>query len=353
MIVTVVRGIALLCGLSLRAACGALIGIEDTHDEALGIDGAPNPSGDGGDVDGAEEEFDAGPTQEAEDDATIVDLDGGAPGSEAAADAIAPPTCDLTKPFGAPQPLNVNSAAYETGARFSADELTLWFQRRSSKNALDGDIYVTTRPDKSTAFGTPKKVTELNSATAEGSPSVTGDGLLAYLASFRTGSNGDLYRASRAATANAWGAPVRLASISTTYSDDDPFLLQDGRAVYWDSLRGGNGNIYRASVDTAGNPGTAVTVTGINTTAKESEPAVTLDELTIYFARVDSTTKQIYVAKRATSTASWGAATAVTELNSTADDHPDWVSADGCHIAFTSLRSGGAGLADVYFATKP
>lgn len=59
-------------------------------------------------------------------------------------------------------------------------------------------------------------------------------------------------------------------------------------------------------------------VPGINTSAKESEPAVTLDE-----------------------------------LNSAQDEYPDWVSADGCHILISSQRSGGKGPSDIYFAAKP
>lgn len=336
---------------SLAVACGAIIGIEDTHDETttIGSEGGPGPIIDDASSDAGE---DALETREEEDETTLVDLDGAAPGSDASPDAVAPPACDLTKPFGALQSLNINTSAYETGARFSPDELTLWFQRRSGVNSLDGDIYMTTRPDKQTPFAAPAKITQLSSSSAEGGPTVRGDLLMAYLASFRSGGSGDLFRATRATASATWGAPARMASISTTYADDDPFMLEDGRALYWDSLRGGNGNIYRASLDSAGNPGSAVSVPGINTTAKESEPAVTLDELTIYFARVVGS-KQIHVAKRATAAAPWGTAVPVDELNSAQDEYPDWVSADGCHILISSQRSGGKGLSDVYFAAKP
>jgi len=348
------RGLRYIAPLACLTACAALIGIEQTHEDSTnGGDSGP------GGPDAADEELvgdiDAGETRDAEDESTEQDLDGGAPGSDASPDAIAPPTCNLAMPFGAPKPYTeLNTSAWETGSHLSPDELTVWFQRRSSATSNDGEIYIATRTDKALAFGTPKKVTELNSSVAEGAPSVRGDGLLLFMGSDRSGSDGlDIWKSSRGSTASAWATPVNAGNINTSYGEDDPFLLQDGRALYWDSRRGQAGNIYRASVDSFGNTGSAVTVgTTINTDAKESEPVVTLDELTIYFARTGST-KAIYVAKRTSATGAWGSSSAVSELNSSADENPDWISADGCHITFSSDRSGGKGLYDLYHAEKP
>jgi len=148
-----VRGASLLFLSTTLAACAAVLGIEDTVDEApstadggsgrgagdaaaAGEDGAvdelvPAPKGDGGDDPGSEPEpVDGGP-----------DAEGGVA-----------PDCDLTKPFGAPKMLAVNTTAYETGGRLSSDELTIWFARRSTATSTDGDIWTAKRATKEAAF---------------------------------------------------------------------------------------------------------------------------------------------------------------------------------------------------------
>ena len=264
-------------------------------------------------------------------------------------DGGAPPACALGAAFGAPKSLSINTAAYDNGGRLTADELTIYFQRRSSVTTADGDIYVATRVDKQSAFGAATKVAELNGSGPDGHLTTTASGLWGFLGSLRSGGVSiDLFRAVRADAAAPWGSPSRLDAASSTAADEDPFVLADGRALYFDSHRAGGGDIFRAAIDPAGTVSAAVAVTGVNTSAAESEPVVTLDERTIYFGRNNF----IYVSTRASATAAWGAAVPVTELNSPEPSAPDWISADGCRIMFSSDRPG-VGLRDIYFAEKP
>lgn len=264
-------------------------------------------------------------------------------------DAGASPACDLVKPFSAPSLLSINTADYDNGGRLTADELTIYFQRRSGATAGDGDIYAATRVNKQTAFGPAMKIAELNGSGPDGHLTTTASGLLGFFGSLRSGSVGiDLFRTVRADAAAMWGPPSRLGTPSSPSADEDPFVLADGRALYFDSHRSGGGDIFRAAIDLAGSVSAAVPVSGINTSAAESEPVVTLDERTIYFQRTNS----IYVATRASVLAPWGTAVPVTELNSPEPSAPDWISADGCRIVLSSDRNG-VGLRDIYFAEKP
>jgi len=120
------------------------------------------------------------------------------------------------------------------------------------------------------------------------------------------------------------------------------WVLADGRALYFDSNRDGDLDIYRATVDGAGTALAAATVSGLNTAAEESEPIATLDDKTIYFARKVSGKRKIYVAHRPSATGAWGAAAAVGELNASADESPTWISSDGCRIVISSERPASA-----------
>jgi hypothetical protein len=247
---------------------------------------------------------------------------------------------------------NVSTSEYETAARLSTDEKTIWFLRRATQASLAGEIFVGTRPDTASAFTGITKVTELNGGSADGYLTTTSGDLLGYFVSMRTG-NGDIYRTSRADAGMAWGSLAVVTAVSTTSLEDDAFVLADGRAIYFTSNRaGGSLGIYRAAVDVNGNVSPAAAVSGVNTSADETEAVVTLDELTMYFARF-STNRRIMVAKRAATNAAWGTATAVTELNLSTNDSPSWISPDGCRILVSSNASGGAGQRDIYFAEKP
>jgi Tol biopolymer transport system component len=91
-------------------------------------------------------------------------------------------------------------------------------------------------------------------------------------------------------------------------------------------------------------------------TAGESAVAVRADGLEIYFASARTGTiggDDIWVARRVTTSDPFGALSNATELNSSLNDYPTWVSADGCRILFASSRPGGQGDRDIWFAERP
>src|SRR5262249_2371281 len=88
----------------------------------------------------------------------------------------------------------------------------------------------------------------------------------------------------------------------------------------------------------------------------DTKVAVRADGLELYFASTragGAGAEDIWVARRSSKSAQFGAPTNVAELNTAQLDEPSWVSADGCRILFASLRPGGKGDRDIWMATKP
>lgn len=252
--------------------------------------------------------------------------------------------CDLAKPFGALEPLPFDTSAYETGGRLSADELTFYFSRKGGPGNMQP--YVATRAAKNEAWGAATVIGSVDSSADDGYFTTTKDELVGFFASSRSG-NLQIHKTSRAARSDAWGAIAIVTSLGSTSVEDDPFLVANGRAIYFDSNRSGTWTVYRAAIDAQGKVGApAVVTTGMNA-------VVTGDELTMYFSRADGAQTDVLVSTRAKATDAWGEPALVSELSSTGNDRVTWISEDGCRAIVSSTCAGGAGSSDLYFVSKP
>lgn len=339
-------GVAFVAASAVFAAsCAGLLGIEETKDEP-----GATPNGEGGaEVDG--------PTSSGDRDGEPPGMDGGADAPSGDADldagdsAVPPPDCDLTKPFGAPQALSnaVNTSAYETGGRLSVDELTLYFTRAST-------VYKATRGNKTDPFANVTPMADINGTTADGYLTMPASEVTAFFASNRTGSALlDIWSATRSNKTAAFMNIKREAILASAQDDDDPWVRADARMLYFDSKRSGVTDLYRAPIDATGTIGTPSKVLNVTTDSdSESNPVVTADDLTLYFAFGATTGSQgIRVSKRASTNVEFSGITSVTELNTSSDDRPTWVSPDGCKILISSERPNGQGSSDLYMAVKP
>ena len=128
------------------------------------------------------------------------------------------------------------------GAEFSpsiveTDEGTLLFFSSTGLDGLDQDIYVSVmRADG--AFGPATMVAELSTAANDQMPNVSRDGLEIVYSSDRTGGAGamDVYTSSRSSTADAWSAPVNVASVNTAAAETRASLSGDGRRLHFGRL---------------------------------------------------------------------------------------------------------------------
>ena len=170
---------------------------------------------------------------------------------------------DKRDDFGWEAPVNlgsgVNSAFNEGVAVFLDDESTgtgtLYFGSNRPGGSGLSDIYRSTLQSDG-AFGPAELVAELSSPARDRLLSIRRDGLEMIIASDRPGSMGsgtfDLWVATRATTADAWSAPVRLdPPVNTTFDDGGAATLSfDATTLYITSDRPGGVGLHDLWVTT-------------------------------------------------------------------------------------------------------
>jgi Tol biopolymer transport system component len=217
-------------------------------------------------------------------------------------------------------------------ARLSPDELTVYLARDlGDGNQLQ--IMTGKRASTESPFGTLDLVPQVNSDKDDDDATVSSDGLLMYVESNRSG-NYQIYAATRPSIGDPFSAATALAAFMTG-ADGGPYLVPASTTLYFHSYRAGSPDIYRATP--VGGDFQIEAVSTINSVAEESFPAVTPDELTIYFSsdRKDGGAKggeDIWVATRSSRADAFESPRNVQELNTTADERPSWISPDGCRL---------------------
>ena len=90
-------------------------------------------------------------------------------------------------------------------------------------------------------FGERTPVTNLNTASADAAPSITGDGLELYFASNRDHGADlcfeDIWVATRARIDEPWGTPKNLGPpVNTSYAEYNPSVSADGLELYFSDV---------------------------------------------------------------------------------------------------------------------
>ena len=110
----------------------------------------------------------------------------------------------------------INSASGEGSPTISADGLELYFGSDRPDGFGGSDLWVSTRPSTDAEWGAPENLGPVvNTATSESTPSISADGLALYFSDWgdpRPGGQGsvDLWVTTRASKGDAWGEPVNL-----------------------------------------------------------------------------------------------------------------------------------------------
>ncbi|MBS2015056.1 MAG: PD40 domain-containing protein [Deltaproteobacteria bacterium] len=269
------------------------------------------------------------------------------PDASSGLDGGTTPECDPAKPFGGIAPIaTLNSLAEDDGARLTADELTIVFSSTRAPSVGGYDLWSSTRASRSLPWPSPSPIAGVNTNANERFPAIRSDGLVLYAKYDGPGGSGagDVYFATRG-PAGAFAALAPVAGMNAASDDGNPFVSPDGTSLWFGTTRSGGTDIYRASLTA---PGVATAVApesgDINSNANDTSAAVSADGRTMFFASArgggPAGTRDIYVARRAQANGPFGAASPVTELNSSADDLPTWISGDGCRIYFSSDRNG-------------
>jgi Tol biopolymer transport system component len=208
----------------------------------------------------------------------------------------------------------------------------------------------------------------INTTSAEAGPALSKNGLSLYFYSDRPGGFGvsDIWVSQRESVDDAWGAPVNLGpTINSAFADIVPAFSRDGHWVFFASFRPGGfgGADHWASWrphthDDFGWQAPTNLGANVNTAAFDAGSG--------YFENDEAGAPQLFFGSTRTSglggtdmymstlqaDGSWGPATLIPELNSTADDNRANVRHDGLEIFFYSARAGGAGGVDLWVATR-
>jgi hypothetical protein len=206
---------------------------------------------------------------------------------------------------------------------------------------------------------------QLNSASLDGCPIQSPDGLSLYMASNRPRFDGDprtdldIWVARRESTDAPWGAPQNLgAPINSTADDFCPTPVR-GRGLFFVSRKVvsgvtcGQGDIYFARLNPTHGWGTPRHL-GCNA---EGGPNSTLDEQGPSYVETDAGTflffssgPDIYASRRGPD-GNFGRGVAQAELNSGASDIQPSVRKDGLEVVFASNRIAEAGQ-DIWASTR-
>jgi hypothetical protein len=270
--------------------------------------------------------------------------------------------CSWTGSFSLETPqalaaLNTSSAQLDPFLTF--DNLTLYFA--SDLGAPAGfDFFMAKRATPASAFGAPTPLSDLNSSGQELRFALSADGLTAYVATEGwAGGVGeaDLWYAVRASA----GQPFARSSfklvpqVNTTGFEYDPLPSADGLRLYYAAYdAAASMEVFFVERKSPGSPFSApAAVPGINTAAKEDNPALSGDERVIVFGSDRPGTagvKDLWYAVRADRSASFSTPARVPVVNSDDNDMEPFLSADGCELFFSSNRPGGKGNLDLYRA---
>lgn len=186
-------------------------------------------------------------------------------------DVGSPDAMVCTGPFSAPSPIQSTvSNANEWGGTIDRDGLELYFVSNRGPNG-DYDIYRATRATRTDPFGAPALVTELSTSTSEDDPFLTADGLELWF-----NRSGQILRSTRVDRSSPWQAPQPVASLDASGSEISTMLRDDLLVVYFASDRtpsAGNFDLYMATRPSVADPfGPAVSLTALNTSSFDCCP---------------------------------------------------------------------------------
>jgi hypothetical protein len=213
----------------------------------------------------------------------------------------------------------------------------------------------------------------INSPQADGCPIESPNGLSLFIASTRPGAIGgatdanDIWVAQRASKDAAWSSPVHLPEpVNSVAADFCPTPLA-GKGLLFVSARAvpgacGAGDMYLTrdhpvrGWQTPVNLGCAATGAGPNSAGGEFSPSLveTAEGTLLYFSSPGTGGLQDVYVSQMRPDGTFAPGTAVAELNTAGfNDQMPNVSRDGLEMVFASDRTGGAGMFDIYVATRP
>jgi Tol biopolymer transport system component len=157
-----------------------------------------------------------------------------------------------------------------------------------------------------------------------------------------------------------FSAPTNVTELNLGGTNtEDPTLTDDRLEIVFSSTRAaglGGVDLWTATRASPNEMWSAPSlIAGVNSTSDDTTPELTGDGLVLLFASSrpgGAGLYDLYQATRASRGAAWGAPVRIVELASTADEFAGSIAPDRLTIVFSSSRSGGAGGGDIYQAVR-
>lgn len=265
-----------------------------------------------------------------------IDFD---PLTDAAAGIDAQARCNPQAPFTAISRIDSLSIVgrVDGALRLNADETVAYFH--SDRDVGNFQIWSAKRASRELPFETPTVV--------QGPPPIYWPTLTPDQLTMLSANGNDILVATRATVNDVFPAGVLLASLDNAASQNNAFLDAAGTTLYFSR--------YMPDAKLVAAPwpstGTSQVIAELDSSTDENAPAVSDDDLVIYFGRTISGQVDIYMAQRDATTLPFGAPVEISELTSTTHESPTWVSHDLCRLYFESSRSTGTDF-DIYLAER-
>jgi hypothetical protein len=250
----------------------------------------------------------------------------------------------------------LNTVAWDWDPAVSADGLTLYFASDRAGGLGGVDIWRAARPDPASPFAAAQNLTEVNSADYDWGPAISVDGLTLYFTSDRFGGIFDIWCALRPDLASAFEAAMELIEVNSAADDVDPAISADDLTLYFGSTRplgAGAFDVWRSVRSGPSDAfGTPQNVAEANSADQDSDPAVSADGLTLFFAsdRI-GTAFDLFSAERSDLASPFGELTELFAVNSAVGDLSPSISTDGLTLYFASERAGAGGY-DLWSAVR-
>ncbi|MCK5796482.1 MAG: PD40 domain-containing protein [Deltaproteobacteria bacterium] len=197
----------------------------------------------------------------------------------------------------------LSSTAAETNPEMTPDGLTIFLASNRTDPLAQGsyDIYIATRAQRGKPWSTPVPVPSLNGSGSD-HPGPASDLLTMVVISDRTGSLGqhDFYLSTRTTTSSPWGTPQAIAAVNTLTQEASAWLDASTRLLYYGSSRkNANHDIWLSIRTGSGHSfGAPVNVASLNTSASEEDPWLSPDLRTVYFSSKRNGTIHLFMATR-------------------------------------------------------
>ena len=206
-----------------------------------------------------------------------------------------------------------------------------------------------------------ENVASLNLNSHEGRLSVTSDSLSGVFYSDRSGQY-QLVVTHRPSVADGWDAPEVIKELESPYASYEPALQADGLRLVFASRRPGSiggADIWMTIKRTASPRDewlAPIPLNEINSQSDDGGPCLSADGLTLYFHSVRPGgwgNADIYYASRSNTSQPFGRAENLSCVNTASREMTPWISNNGLTLYFASDRQGGKGDFDIWYITRP